>query len=118
MTDLDYLKLNKPAKTLYDLKRFLAALPGRVLGGVKGLFLVIVSFFKGIGLAVFDLITTFINGDWKTRVAYFVMGFGSCARGQWGRGILFFLFQTIAPFSSRRFSASVCESPCNVLLLI
>ena len=42
-----------------------------------------------------DLVSTFINGDWKTRLSYLVMGFGSCARGQWGRGILFFLFQTV-----------------------
>ena len=41
------------------------------------------------------MIATFKNGDWKTKVSYFVMGFGSCARGQWGRGILFFVFQTV-----------------------
>ena len=39
------------------------------------------------------LIRTFIHGDWKTRISYLVMGFGSMARGQWLRGLLFFVFQ-------------------------
>jgi len=39
------------------------------------------------------LIRTFIRGDWKTRISYLVMGFGSMARGQWLRGLLFFAFQ-------------------------
>ncbi len=98
MTDLDYLKLSKPQKMLVDLRRFFAALPEKTGNGLKNLVMFIVNFFKGIGLAVADVITTFINGDWKTKVSYFVMGFGSCARGQWGRGILFFVFQTLFNF--------------------
>ena len=39
------------------------------------------------------LIRTFIRGDWKTRVSYVVMGFGSMARGQWLRGLMFLGFQ-------------------------
>ncbi len=98
MTDLDYLKLSKPQKMLVDLRRFLAALPGHIGNGLKNLVMFIVNFFKGIGLAIVDVIQTFIHGDWKTKVSYFVMGFGSCARGQWGRGILFFVFQTLFNF--------------------
>ena len=41
------------------------------------------------------LIRTFIHGDWKTRISYLVMGFGSMARGQWLRGLLFFAFQAV-----------------------
>ena len=41
---------------------------------------------------------TFVHGDWKTKLSYLVMGFGSAARGQWGRGLLFFLFQTVFNF--------------------
>ena len=98
MTDLDYLKLSKPQKMLVDLRRFFAALPGKIGNGLKKLVMFVVNFFKGIGLAIVDIIHTFINGDWKTKVSYFVMGFGSCARGQWGRGILFFVFQTLFNF--------------------
>ena len=41
------------------------------------------------------LIRTFAHGDWKTRLSYLVMGFGSMARGQWLRGLLFFVFQVV-----------------------
>lgn len=33
------------------------------------------------------------RGDFKTRLTFLVMGFGSAARGQWGRGVLFFAAQ-------------------------
>ena len=95
MTDLDYFKLSKPAKLAYDLGRGLKALPGRIGGGFKGLGLKVLGALKALGLSIADLFTTFRDGDWKTRLSYLVMGSGSFARGQYGRGILFFLFQTI-----------------------
>ncbi len=98
MTDLDYLKLSNPQKMLVDLRRFFAALPGKIGNGLKNLVIFVSNFFKKIGSAIVDVFRTFVNGDWKTKVSYFVMGFGSCARGQWGRGILFFLFQTLFNF--------------------
>ena len=54
-----------------------------------------VGIFTGIGRELYDIFDTYRKGDWKTRVSYTVMGFGSCARGQWLRGILFFVFQTV-----------------------
>ena len=95
MVDLDYLKLSKPQKMLHDLGQFFARLPGRIGGGLKGLALAVGRCLKGLGLSIADLFTTFKNGDWKTRLSYLVMGSGSMARGQWGRGLLFFLFQTV-----------------------
>ena len=92
MTDLDYLKLSKPAKMAHDLGQFFASIPRKLLGAVKGIGLFFVRLLKGLGTNIADLVTTFKNGDWKTRLSYLIMGFGSCARGQWGRGILFFLF--------------------------
>jgi len=53
------------------------------------------AFFTRLGADIADIFTTFKNGDWKTRISYVVMGFGSFARGQWGRGLLFFIFQTV-----------------------
>ncbi|MBP5294490.1 MAG: sugar ABC transporter permease, partial [Lachnospiraceae bacterium] len=35
------------------------------------------------------------NGDWKTKVSFFIMGFGNVARGQVLRGVLFFLFEVV-----------------------
>lgn len=47
-----------------------------------------ISFFKG-------LYFTFVNGDYKTKISYFIIGFGSFARGQWLRGLLFLVFEII-----------------------
>ena len=95
MNDLDFLKLSKPQKFLFNLKKFIFSLPGRLLGAVKGLLMFVVSFFKGIGNIVKDIVSTYVNGDIKTKISYTVMGYGSMARGQWLRGILFFAFQTV-----------------------
>ncbi|MBQ6348435.1 MAG: ABC transporter permease subunit [Clostridia bacterium] len=38
---------------------------------------------------------TFVNGDWKTKLSYLVMGFGNIARGQVLRGLLFLLFEVV-----------------------
>ncbi len=95
MVNLEYLKMSKPRKLAYNIGRWFAALPGKAAGALKGLALFIVGLFKKLGLSIADLVTTFRDGDWKTRLSYIVMGSGSMARGQWGRGILFFLFQTI-----------------------
>ncbi len=95
MTDLEFLRLSGPQKFLYKLRRFLVNLPKSILGALKGLVMWFVNLFKGVGNELYDIFDTYRKGDWKTRVSYTVMGFGSCARGQWLRGILFFLFQTV-----------------------
>ncbi len=95
MTDLEYFKLSKPEKMLRGVGGFFAHLPGGIWSGIKKLGLFIVSIVRGIGTNLTDLAATFKDGDWKTRLSYLIMGFGSCARGQWGRGLLFFLFQTV-----------------------
>lgn len=95
MNDLDYLRLSKPQKLLYNLKKFFVNLPKGLLGALMGLVNWFVKLFKGVGRELYDLVETYIKGDWKTKVSYTVMGFGSAARGQRLRGLLFFAFQTI-----------------------
>ena len=55
----------------------------------------IAGFFKKIYEEGKDIITTFIHGDWKTKLSYLVMGFGSIARGQVLRGVLFLVFEIV-----------------------
>ncbi len=95
MNDLDFLKLSKPQKFLYNLKKLIFSIPGGIAGALRGLVMWIVNLFKRIGLCLVDIVKTYVHGDWKTKVSYTVMGFGSMARGQWLRGILFFIFQTV-----------------------
>ena len=93
LTDLEYLKLNKFKKLLYKLKCFFVGIPVWFLGIFKG----IGKFFAKIGLGIkdgcVDIYLTFKNGDWKTRLSFVIMGFGSFARGQTLRGILFLGFE-------------------------
>jgi len=95
MSDLEYLKLNKFQRFGLKFVAFFKAIPNwfknlglKIWAFLKRAFWGIVNFFKNLGL-------TFWYGDWKTKVSYFVMGFGSVMRGQWLRGILFFLFEVI-----------------------
>lgn len=94
-SDLEYLKLNRFQKFGYKFLAFFCGIPV----WFKNLGLKIWSKLKQFGLFVandtVDLVNTFKNGDWKTRVSFLVMGFGSALRGQWLRGVLFFLFEAV-----------------------
>ena len=94
-TDLEYLKLSKGQRLLYRILSFLCAIPGKI----GGLFGALWQLIKGAGQAVAgearDIWTTFVNGDWKTKLSFLVMGFGNIARGQILRGILFLLFEVV-----------------------
>ena len=94
-SDLEYLRLSKGQKFLYKLASFFTAIPRKLLN----LVLAIGRFFKNIGLGIAneakDIVTTFVQGDWKTKLSYLVMGFGSIARGQILRGVLFLLFEVV-----------------------
>ena len=94
-SELEYLKLNKAQKFGHNFVDFFKAIPGhlknffkKIWGGIKKGFWGVVHWFRDIGVI-------FWKGDWKTKVSYFIMGFGSIARGQWLRGLLFFFFEVI-----------------------
>ena len=97
-SDMEFLRLSKGQKFLYKLTSFFAAIP-RAIGR---LFLGIWYWLKNAGIAIgrefAEIVTTFTRGDWKTRISYVVMGFGSIARGQVLRGILFLLFEAVFIF--------------------
>lgn len=97
-TDLEYLRLNWFQKAIYNIGRFFVSIPGALWNFIKNIGLTI---WKGI-LKVKDefveIYTTFVNGDWKTKTSYLVMGFGNIARGQILRGLLFLLFEAVFIF--------------------
>ena len=97
-SDLEYLCLSKNEKFLYKLASFFVSIPR----AVANLFIAIGRFFKNAGLAIgrelADIVMTFVKGDWKTKISYVAMGFGSIARGQVLRGLLFLLFEAVFVF--------------------
>lgn len=97
-SDLEYLRLNKWQRFVHKLALFFVGIPKWFANtGIK-----IGRFFKKLGVGfvneIKDIINTFINGDWKTRVSYVIFGFGNIARGQVLRGILFLIFEGVFIF--------------------
>ena len=94
-SSLEYLKLTKIQRFFYKIACFFVGIPQFF----KKVGLAIGRFFKKFGLAVkdeaVDVVMTFVRGDWKTKLSYPFMGFGSIARKQYGRGILFALFEIV-----------------------
>ena len=94
-SDLEYLKLSKWERFKYRFVSFFASIPVAIWHAILG----IGGWFKKAGLAIAnevkDIVMTFVNGDWKTKLSYLVMGFGNIARGQVLRGLLFLLFEIV-----------------------
>ena len=94
-SDLEYLRLSKWNRFTYRFLSFFASIPTAIWNGIKSIGL----WFKKAGLAIAgeakDIVQTFIEGDWKTKLSYLVMGFGNIARGQVLRGLLFLLFEVV-----------------------
>ncbi len=85
-SDLEYLKLSKGERFKYKFLSFFAAIPvaiGNLFKGIGG-------WFKKAGIW-----TTFVQGDWKTKLSFLIMGFGCLARGQILRGLLFLAFELV-----------------------
>ena len=97
-TDMEFLRLSKGQKFLYKIAAFFCAIPVALKNACVGVARSVVNFFKAIGREFADIFQTFVKGDWKTKVSYLVMGFGSIARGQILRGLLFLLFEAVFIF--------------------
>ena len=95
LSDLEFLKLSKWQKFGYRLGRFFTGIPK----AIGNFFLKIGNGLKKAGSAIgrefADIVNTFIHGDWKTKLSFFIMGFGCLARGQILRGLLFLLFEIV-----------------------
>ena len=93
--ELEMLKKTKLQRFGHNFVSFFKSIPQKIknLGlaiwkFLKNLFFGIINLLKDIGL-------TFWHGDWKTKVSFVIMGFGSILRGQWLRGILFLFFEVV-----------------------
>lgn len=90
-----FLLMSKGQKFGYKFTKFFASIPGKF----KNLGLGIGKFIKklaiSIGLFFKEIWLTFVHGDWKTKISFFIMGFGSLLRGQWLRGLIFLLFEVV-----------------------
>lgn len=92
---ISYLQLNAWQKFVYRLKISFAKIPLFFMNLGKKIW----GLIKGIGLGIFgifkNLFLAFKEGDKYTRISFIVMGFGSFARKQILRGILFLLMEIV-----------------------
>ena len=96
--ELEFLKLSKGQKFLHRFLGFFAAIPGKFANLFKGIGKGLAKLVTGIGRSLKDIVMTFVNGDWKTKLSYPIMGFGNIARGQVLRGVLFLLLEIVFIF--------------------
>ena len=94
-SDLEYLKLPKWKRLQYTLICAICGIPFGIFNFFKKIFTAVANIFSSLIAEIVDIGQTFKNGDWKTRVSFFIMGFGSIARGQVLRGLLFLAMQVI-----------------------
>ena len=94
-SDLEFLRLSKGQRIGYKIGSFFYGIPR----AIAGLFIKLWNLLKAAGLTVVreiqDICATFVKGDWKTKISFVIMGFGSLARGQALRGLLFLLFEVV-----------------------
>lgn len=97
-TDLEYLQLNKFRKLIYNLLLFFSLIPTYILNFLKKCWTKIKKFGIAIKDMFVDIGHTWKVGSWKTRVSFFIMGFGNLARKQILKGLLFFIFEAVFIF--------------------
>jgi arabinogalactan oligomer/maltooligosaccharide transport system permease protein len=94
-SDLEYLKLPKWKRLIYTIMCVICGIPAGIVGFFKNIFGAVAKGFKAVYDEIADILMTFVHGDWKTKISYLVMGFGSIASGQILRGVLFLLMEVI-----------------------
>ena len=89
----EYLELNAFQKFFYRIAAFFVVIPAWFVKTGKKIGRGIANFFVSLAANLVDIWTTFKKGSWSTRVSYLVMGFGNLVRGQWVRGLAFFILE-------------------------
>ena len=92
---METLRLSRTEKKIYGLMSIVLGIPTFFKNLGLTVWNAIKSAFSAIGKEFSDIGATFVHGDWKTKCSYVVMGFGCLARGQILRGLLFLLFEVV-----------------------
>ncbi len=95
MTYVEYKQLSPMQKFAYNFKKFFKNLPKAVGGFFKTIGLAIAKFFIGIGKGFKNYGTTFVKGDWATKLSYVIFGFGDLHKGKTYKGILYMLVEAL-----------------------
>ena len=80
LSDLEFLKLSKGQKFGYKVSRFFTGIPRAFLNLFRKIWGGLKKGGTAVGAEISDIANTFVHGDWKTKLSFFVMGFGNIAR--------------------------------------
>ena len=95
ISDLQLLNLTKFQLFLYKLIHFIKGIPGWIVSLLKTVGKLLKGLVAWIGNDLTDIVRTFKDGDFKTKLSFLIMGFGSLTRGQILRGLLFLIFEVV-----------------------
>jgi hypothetical protein len=92
---METLRLSRTEKKIYGLMSIVLGIPAFFKNLGLSIWNAIKGAFSAIGNEFADIGSTFVHGDWKTKISFVIMGFGCLARGQILRGLLFLLFEVV-----------------------
>ncbi len=95
MTYVDYKQLSPMQKFTYKLKKFFTSIPKAIGSFFKTIGLGIAHFVMGIIKGFKNYGTTFVKGDWATKLSYVIFGFGDLHKGKTYKGILYMLVEAL-----------------------
>ncbi len=95
MTFVEYKMLNPFQRFAYKFKKFFKAIPGAIGRFFKAIGRFFVKLFTGIGKGFKNYGTTFVKGDWATKLSYLIFGVGDLHKGKIYKGILYFLAEVL-----------------------
>ena len=81
--------LNPFQRFAYNFKKVLKSIPKSVGNFFLSIGKAIVKFFTGIGKGFKNYGTTFVKGDWATKLSYLIFGIGDLHKGKIYKGVLF-----------------------------
>ncbi len=92
---IEYQGLGTFQRILYNIRRFLVAIPAFLVGIGKAIGRGVKTAVCAVGRELKDLVMTLITGSWRTKISYLIMGFGNFACGQIVRGAAFLLLEIV-----------------------
>ncbi len=95
MTYVEYKQLNPFQRFAHNFKKTLFNIPRAIANFFKAIGRAIVKLFVGIGKGFKNYGTTFVKGDWATKLSYLIFGAGDLHKGKYYKGVLFFLAEVL-----------------------
>ena len=95
MTYIEYKQLNPFQRFAYDCKKAVTSAPRAIANFFKSIGLAIAKLFVSIGKGLKFYGTTFVKGDWATKLSYIIFGVGDLSKGKYYKGIIYFLIEVL-----------------------